>query len=169
VIRKMEIWKPIPNYEKYEVSNLGSVRSLLDCRGNTLSTSRILKDAKNNRGYHSLTLCKDGIPKQFLVHRLVGITFIENPDNKKTIDHIDKDKSNNKVSNLRWATNDEQLENKEYPKFIVNSVIGMTGEKYIHKTKNGFRVYNKRNNPVLEYFKTLEEAVEYRNEYLKTL
>ena len=165
----MEVWKPIKDYEKYEVSNLGKIRSLLDCHGNTLSTPRILKDAKNNRNYHIVQLCKDGIAKGFLVHRLVGMAFIENPENKKTIDHIDKDKSNNKVSNLRWATNDEQLENKEHPRFILNSVIGRTGEKYIHTTKNGFRVYNKRNNPVHECFKTLEEAVEFRNEYLKTL
>ena len=165
----METWKDIINYEnKYQVSNLGKVRSLLDCRGNILSVPRILKDAKNNRNYHFVQLCKNGITKGFLVHRLVGMSFIDNPENKLTIDHIDKDKSNNQASNLRWATNDEQLENKEYP-ITINSHVGKTGEKYIHTTKNGFRVYNKRNNPVLKYFKTLEEAVQYRNEYLKIL
>jgi hypothetical protein len=164
----MEEWKDIKDYEgKYQVSSLGRIRSLLDCGSNVLKEPKVLKDAKNNRDYHLIVLCKNGIRKSFLVHRLVGIAFIENPENKLTIDHIDKNKSNNQMSNLRWATNDEQLENKEQPQFI-NSKPGTTGEKYIHITKNGFRVYNKRNNPILAYFKTKEEAVKFRNEYLET-
>jgi len=156
-----EIWKPIPEYEKYEASNLGRIRSLLDCRGNVLSVPRILKDAKNNRDYHCITLCKDGIPKQYLVHRLVGITFIENPEKKKTIDHIDKNKSNNQVSNLRWLTNDEQIYNKTYP-------LGKSNEKYINLTKRGSYRFRIENNSVYIHktFKTLEEAVNYRNTYL---
>ena len=166
----MEIWKDISDYEgKYQVSSLGRVRSLLNCHGNKLSEPKILKDAKNNRNYHFVQLCKDGKAKGFLIHRLVGMAFIENPDNKLTIDHLDKDKSNNQVSNLRWATNNEQLYNKEYPT-TINSNTGATGEKYIHKTKKGYRVYNKRSNPIIfAHFKTLEEAVKYRNEYLKSL
>lgn len=165
----MEVWKDIPNYvNKYQASSAGRIRSLLNCRGNVLSKPKILKDAKNNRGYHIVTLCKDGITQQFLIHRLVALTFIPNLDAKLTVDHIDKNKSNNTISNLRWATNDEQLENKEYP-LTINSNPGATGEKYIHwmsKTQK-FRVYNKRNNPVLKYFKTLEDAIKFRNDYLK--
>jgi len=167
----MEVWKDIQEYEnKYQVSNLGRVRSLINCRGNVLKEPKILKDFKNNRDYHSVALCKDGIRTNFLVHRLVGVAFIENPENKPTIDHKDKNKSNNQVSNLRWATNDEQLENKEYPK-IINSVIGASGEKYIHYMPklNKFRVYNKRHNQILEYFETKEEAIKFRNDYLNNI
>ena len=46
------------------------------------------------------------------VHRLVALAFIDNPDNKPTIDHIDRDKNNNCVENLRWATQSEQEYNK---------------------------------------------------------
>ncbi len=168
----MEEWKDITDYEgKYQISSLGRVRSLINCRGNLHEEPKMLKDSKNNRDYHCISLCKDGVKINFLVHRLVGIAFIDNPENKLTIDHLDKNKSNNQVSNLRWATNDEQLENKEYPKFVINSVIGASGEKYIHymPTKNKYRVYNKRHNPVLKHFDTLQEAVKFRNEYLKSL
>lgn len=166
----MEEWKDITDYEgKYQVSNLGRVRSLKHKHGN-YSQPKILNDYKNNRDYHFVQLCKKGKAKGFLIHRLVGIAFIENPENKKTIDHIDKNKSNNQLSNLRWATNDEQIENKEFP-LTINAVIGGTGEKYIHymRDKNKYRVYKKKNNPVLAYFKTLEEAVNFRNEYLNSL
>jgi len=167
---KMELWKNVVDYEgKYEVSNLGRVRSLLDCHGNSLSEPRILKDAQNNRGYHKITLCKDGIPKQFLVHRLVAIAFIGPPENDEmTVDHIDNtNKSNNHLSNLRWASREQQMANRTTPT-TINSKPGKTGQKYIqYMPKLGkYRVYNKRHNPVLEYFTTLEDAIVFRNNYL---
>lgn len=61
----------------------------------------------NAQGYRRVTI--EG--KSYKVHRLVAETFIDNPENKPTVDHIDRDKSNNNVSNLRWATMKEQTEN----------------------------------------------------------
>lgn len=58
-------------------------------------------------GYHRVKIKR----KTYKVHRLVAETFIDNPENKPTVDHIDRDKSNNNVSNLRWATSQEQREN----------------------------------------------------------
>jgi len=168
----MEIWKDVVGYEnKYEVSSLGRVRSLLDCRGN-VQEPKILKTFPNNRDYYMVGLCKDGIPKTFLVHRLVGLAFLENPENKPTIDHIIRTrKFDNSISNLRWATIEEQVENKEQPIVLTNSRVGKSGEKYIHYMPklDKWRVYNKRHNPVLEYFDTLQGAIIFRNEYLKTL
>ena len=61
----------------------------------------------NVQGYRRVKI--DG--KTYSVHRLVAETFIDNPDNKPTVDHIDRNKSNNNITNLRWATSREQTEN----------------------------------------------------------
>ena len=62
-------------------------------------------------GYAYVSLWKDLEDKQVRVHRLVAEAFIPNPENKKTVDHIDRDVHNNDVSNLRWATDTEQKHN----------------------------------------------------------
>jgi hypothetical protein len=166
----MEVWKDILGYEtKYQISDLGRVRSLYHKHGDR-HEPKILKQWPNNRGYYTVTLCKNSITKTYLVHRLVGVAFLENAEDKPTIDHRDKDLSNNQVSNLQWATHDEQLYNKQQP-ITINGVIGKSGEKYIHYMPklSKYRVYNKRHSPVLEYFDTLTEAVKFRDEYLKTI
>ena len=63
--------------------------------------------SKQNKGYLSISIDR----KQYLVHRLVAETFIPNPDNKPTVDHIDRDPHSNAVANLRWATYSEQNKN----------------------------------------------------------
>lgn len=65
------------------------------------------KGSKGGRGYYYF----GAFGKRYLVHILVAQTFVPNPDDKPTVDHIDRDKLNNSVSNLRWATHKEQTEN----------------------------------------------------------
>ena len=96
-----EIYKPIDGYD-YEVSNVGLVRNV--------KTGRILKQFLVN-GYLRVGLSKDGVEKKFLVHRLVAQAFIPNPKNKPQIDHIDGNKQNNRVDNLRWVTSKENNNN----------------------------------------------------------
>lgn len=97
----MEIWKPIKGYEGfYEVSNKGNVRSI---RKNTILSQTV--GVKN--GYCYVGFCKDGQNKKMLVHRLVAIAFIDNPEGKRTVNHIDGNKKNNAVENLEWATYSE--------------------------------------------------------------
>ena len=89
-----EIWKDIPGYEgKYQVSNLGQVRSL------KFGKIKILKQEDKN-GYKRIQLKK----KHFLVHRLVAICFIDNPLNYPIINHKDEDPSNNRIDNLEWCS-----------------------------------------------------------------
>ena len=79
-----ELWATIKGYEGlYEVSNYGNVRSL------KYGKIKILKPAKNKFGYYHVILCKNGIKKDFTVHRLVANAFIENPLNLPQINHKD--------------------------------------------------------------------------------
>ena len=94
-----EMFLPIENFENYFVSNFGYVKNS--------KTNKILKPINHNQGYKQINLCKNGNVKTFTVHRLVAKAFLENPDNKPMIDHIDENKSNNNVKNLRWATRKE--------------------------------------------------------------
>ena len=102
----MEIWKDIEGYEDlYEVSDEGNVRNKI--------TGRILKAGKNNIGYVQVKLCKDGIGKSYRIHRLVAKAFIPNPDNKPEVDHIDENKLNNSVDNLRWVNHQENIDHSK--------------------------------------------------------
>ena len=99
----MEEWRDIKGYEgKYQVSNLGRVKSLKNCKGNC--REKILKLRPNKNGYIRIELYIYGKNKKFPVHRLVAAAFIPNPDNYKEVNHKDEDKTNNRVDNLEWCT-----------------------------------------------------------------
>lgn len=102
-----EIWKAIKDYDGlYEVSSYGRIRSL------KRKAARILKPTPNKNGYLQICLCKNGTKKNLKIHRLVADAFIPNPDNKLTVDHIDRNPLNNSVENLRWADHSEQAVNR---------------------------------------------------------
>lgn len=158
--------KPIPEYEEYYSAEE-------DGRIFSHKTNKYLTPNYNRR-YLKYTLCKDGVRKDENVHRLIALTFIPNPDNKPTVDHIDQNKHNNKVSNLRWATSQENSSN--LPIYITNT----TGHKnvFIQRLTRGDKVYTYyrvefvRGGEVVcskQGFKTLEEAVIFRDKYLKSL
>lgn len=111
-----EIWRTIEGYNgMYQVSNLGNVKSL------RFGKERVLKTAFDNNGYHRLGLYKDGKVKKWYVHRLVCEAFIPNPDDKPCIDHINTDRTDNRVENLRWAT---VKENQNNPLTILKRKVG---------------------------------------------
>jgi hypothetical protein len=96
------IWKPIIGYENYyEISNFGEIRSIQN------KSKKIIKPYITNRGYLRIRLFKNKIRTAFTIHRLVGINFIPNTENKSYINHIDGNKQNNNVSNLEWVTHSE--------------------------------------------------------------
>lgn len=103
-----EIWKYVPGYEGlYEVSSLGNFRKL-----HNNGSFKNLKTTPNNWGYYTIGLWKNGVVKQYRISRLIAEAFIPNPDNKPYVDHIDTDKSNNCVNNLRWVTPSENSNNQ---------------------------------------------------------
>ena len=143
-----EFFLPINNYENYSISNFGIIKNN--------KTNRIMKPCNNNHGYKLINLSKNGKCKTFKIHRLVGNAFLENPDNKKVIDHIDKNKANNNVKNLRWATIQENGFNQGKR---INNTSGFKGVSF-HKKANKYqariRVNGKRKH--LGLFLTPEDA-----------
>ena len=99
---KKEIWKDIEGYEGlYQVSNWGNVKSL---NYRKRGYAKNLTPKINNRGYEWVELRKNGKKKQVVIHRLVGETFLENPNGYPIINHKDENKTNNTVENLEWCT-----------------------------------------------------------------
>lgn len=104
-----EVWKDIRGYEQvYQVSNLGRVKSLervVDF-GRSYRTvhEMILKQYIQNNGYVWVGLHKNNTQKRMLVHRLVAMAFIPNPDNLPEVNHKDENPLNNTLSNLEWCT-----------------------------------------------------------------
>ena len=97
-----EIWKDIEGYEGlYQVSSFGRVKRV--------TTGRILKGSKDKDGYLVVGLYKNNTKSTKKIHRLVAQAFIPNHEHKPEINHIDEDKTNNKVSNLEWITRKENL------------------------------------------------------------
>ena len=103
-ILEKEIWKDIPNYEGYQVSNLGRVKSLerIDARGYRLK-EKILKP-KLVRGYYQVCLFKQAIKKKYLVHRLVWSAFNGSIPEGLQVNHINEIKSDNRLENLNLMT-----------------------------------------------------------------
>lgn len=100
----MELWKDIKGYEGlYQISNKGRVKSLIfKNRMTTIKREKILKNQRTNSYYH-IILRKDGITKNYLIHRLVAEAFVENSYNYKEINHKDENILNNDANNLEWC------------------------------------------------------------------
>ena len=131
----MEEWKSITDFENYEVSTWGNIRNIV--------TNKVLKSCVKS-GYYHVSLVnnkiKNKIRKSFKTHRLVALAFIPNPENKSDVNHKDKNKLNNHLSNLEWNTRKENnihrcknitiKSNKNKPLFRVDSTSKEKLEHY---------------------------------------
>lgn len=148
-----ELWKPVKGYEGfYEVSNLGSVRSVGGRRG---SSSRFLKYA-DTKGYDSVALSVNNKPKTFQVHRLVMDAFVGHKPELE-VNHKDGNKKNNALYNLEWTSHQGNMEHA-----LFNNLVNNKGEKHgMHKLSEKDAIYIKnspRSNSALanEYLISLQ-------------
>ena len=148
-----EKWESINGYENYEISDHGNVKNI--------TTNKILKPSIDSVGYYHVDLYKNKIKTTSRIHRLVAQAFLTNHDDKSCIDHHDRNKLNNHISNLRYATLSENGMNRSIGS---NNTSGTTGVNF-SKDRNKWRaVIKKDRNPIhLGYFETKEEAIEARS------
>lgn len=112
----MEVYKPIKGYEGlYEISNTGNVRSIRN--------NKILKPNTDKNGYLYVVFSVQQKRKTLKIHRLVADAFIKNPENKATVDHKNTNKKDNRVENLKWATNFEQSHNPKTYKTLYRNAM----------------------------------------------
>ena len=170
----MEEWRDIRGYEgKYQVSNLGRVKSLKDTHGNY--REKILKP-RNSHEYLSVVLCKNSKSKTYTIHRLVAMHFIENPNNYPEVNHKDENKQNNRVENLEWC---DRKYNCNYGTY--NKRLSEKRKDYKHTKETKKRMSEKRKgskNPASrkvqcittgKKFNTRKEASEYYNVNLSSI
>ena len=143
-----EIWKDIKGYEgKYMVSNLGRFKSLNYRR---TGKEKILEGYPDKDGYLYVNLCKDGKGKQCMIHRLVAMAFIPNPDNLPEVNHIDENKQNNYVENLEWCSKSYNMTYNGRAKKVGKKLRGRKqSEEHIKKVAEKMTNNPKLSKPVI--------------------
>ena len=145
----------IENYENYIIFENSDVINV--------NSGKYLNPYINSSGYKHIKLCKNGKGKIFKLHRLLALAFIPNPKNKEFIDHINRDRLDNRLENLRWVSPLENCQNKGICK------NNTSGEKNIdYKSQDIWRFRKTINKITIEkYFKIKEEAIEFKKEFCK--
>ena len=149
-----EVWKDIEGFEDlYKISNLGNVYSKRN--------ERNLKPCLNSGGYYHISLWKNGKEKTMKIHRLIGLHFIPNPENKPCIDHDNKVRHDNRIINLKWATIKENNNNR--------TIIPITKGGYC-KYGDGYQYYWREYKVCKnKHFKTLDLVKAFQVEHLQRI
>ena len=138
-----ELWNTIYNFSNYEISNYGNIIN---------KTTKYTLNPSIKSGYLCLSLTNDdGDRKSIKIHRLVALSFIPNPENKYSVNHIDHNKLNNNLINLEWATSSEQNKHRRKPKKEIQELIS---------SRAVWRI-DKNTNEKLECYKTIRAAAQW--------
>ncbi len=151
--KNSEQWASIDGYRNYQVSWWGRVRNT--------KTGRILKANLSSNTYLTLALSKNGVRKSFSVHVLVAHEWVENPESKRCVDHIDGDRTNNNYENLRFATHSENSRNMKKHADGSSIYKGVSYHKASNKWYAQMRINGKQT--YLGYFEDEREAAEAYN------
>lgn len=157
-----EVWKPIEGFSQfYEVSSCGRIKCLPRERGGRhnrhISKVKIMKVKPNLNGYLQANLVKDGKVKRMLIHRLVAIAFLPRVEGKEYIDHINGERTDNRVTNLRWCTHHE---NDTFPLALKNK-----SSSALARIDDEWR--ERQSDKLKKYFQT-EGAIERNSEMMKS-
>lgn len=147
-MQETERWVDIRGFEgHYQVSNMGRVRSLdrgMYVRQDRYSKprwtnrkGRVLKPGLDGKGYPMVRLCSFGDVKQIMVHRLVALHFVPNPDKKPVVNHLDANPLNSRATNLEWCTIKE------------NNQHSVCRKPKIYKASGGRPYFNKQDRAIL--------------------
>ena len=102
-----EEWRDVVGYDgRYQISNLGRVKSIRFFKNKKQYIEKILKTCVNNRRYEFIILPG---PKSLCIHRLVATAFLDNPMEFNIVNHKDANRSNNNVENLEWCTQEYNI------------------------------------------------------------
>ena len=143
----------IKGYEGlYKINKNGDVFSV--------KKNKILKLRSDKDGYYKVGLYKECKEKLFFLHRLIALNFIENPENLPVVDHIDRNKTNNNIENLRWSTYSDNSKNVKIKGYIFKEIIKYKEKEYIY-----YQVHVRKKH--LKRFKTYDEASEFLKKYLE--
>ena len=132
-----EHWKPINNFINYHISTFGNIKNII--------TNKYLKPTIKS-GYYHITLTNNKFKKCYKIHRLIALSFIDNPENKTDVNHKDKNKLNNHIDNLEWMTR------KENNLHRCKDVIIVTNK---NKPINRIDILN---NTILQKYNSIEDA-----------
>lgn len=152
------MWRDIPDYELYEISDEGQIRNK--------NTNRILKPQMNKKTkYHIISLYKNKVNKCFNIHTLVMRAFHGDPPEKHQVDHINRIKTDNRLENLRYVTSSENNLNKVFYK------LSSTGERNIYNLKGKYLVQIMRSRKTVfqQIFDTIEEAIAQREGFFDSI
>lgn len=145
------------DFENYEISNLCNVRNK--------QTGRILKPQIDRYGYVYVALSNKQLRKKKKVHRLMALTFVLNPLNKKEANHKDGNPKNNAIENLEWVTHFENQTHKVSKWNRSSQYLGVTFYKLTNKWRAQIQIQNKKIG--LGYYKTEAEAYQARVNFEK--
>lgn len=132
-----EHWKQIQDFPNYHISTFGNIKNII--------TNKLLKPC-NKGGYYHVSLVNSITRKSLKIHRLVSIAFIPNPENKPEVNHKDKNKLNNNINNLEWATRSENMSH-----CFKNITVTCNKNKPINRI-------DKENHNIIQSYESIEDA-----------
>lgn len=152
----MAEWVKVKNNTNYSINRNGEVRND--------KSKRILKPFFHKEGYTFVSLCENSKKKNALVHRLLGIAFIPNPNNLREIDHKNGIRNDNSLENLRWCSRSENSLNKKKSQGTSSQYKGVSYYKKYDKWEATARLDRIKKH--IGYFATEKEAAIAYNDYI---